>query len=197
VPALLDRPLLAPTGEAAPAWPDPVRDELAQRRRRILAAAAEAGGSVLDLGDHTALVHALETGLGPARPAGQAGGPRFDVAVSIAALVAVADLPAVLRGIDRLVDPDGRFLFVEPVSGPGLTGLLAASAGARLRPVRHQHLGRDVPLAIRQAGFIITDLERFTMSTSVWPLRSFVDGVGRPRSGFASGGSSGSGGSAR
>jgi hypothetical protein len=105
--------------------------------------------------------------------------------LSVAALVVVADLPAVLRGLAAVLDPAGRFLFVEPVVQPGWPGVVAASAGALLPAVRGQHLGRDVPLALRHAGLPVTDLERFTMPTTMWPLRSFVDGCARPRAGLA------------
>jgi SAM-dependent methyltransferase len=193
MPALTDRPLLAPTGEASPAWPAEVRAELARRRDRLTARAGEPGGRVLDLGDPDTMARVLAAGRGAERDPGLRGpnagtgadpaGPA-SVVISVAALVAVADLPLALRGVERVLDPDGRFLFVEPVTHPGWAGVLAASAGAVLAPVRTQHLGRDVPNAVRRAGLIITDLERFTMPTAVWPLRSFVDGCGRPRAGF-------------
>jgi SAM-dependent methyltransferase len=182
MPELVDRSVLAPTGEASTPWPPVVRAELLERRRRVEALPEVTGGRVLDLSEPASLHRVLAAGRGSSEDPGT---DRFDVVVSVAALVAVADLPLALRGVERVLDPDGRFLFVEPVTHPGWAGILAASAGSLLAPVRHQHLGRDVPLAVRQAGFIITDLERITMSTSVWPLRSFVDGCGRPRTGFA------------
>jgi SAM-dependent methyltransferase len=223
MPALTDRPLLAPTGEASPAWPAEVRAELARRRHRLTATAGEIGGRVLDLGDPETLTRVLAAGRSTERdprlrdPNAEAGlrgpnaepglrdpnagsglrGPNAEagaepdpsgpaaVVLSVAALVAVADLPLALRGVERVLDPDGRFLFVEPVTHPGWAGVLAASAGSVLAPVRTQHLGRDVPLAVRRSGLIITDLERFTMPTAVWPLRSFVDGCARPQAGFA------------
>ena len=181
MPELVDRSVLGPTGEASTPWPPVVRGELLERRRRVEALPEVTGGRVLDLSEPASLHRVLAAGRGPAD---EAGTDRYDVVVSVAALVAVADLPLALRGVERVLEPDGRFLFVEPVTHPGWAGILAASAGSLLGPVRHQHLGRDVPLAVRQAGFIITDLERITMSTSVWPLRSFVDGCGRPRTGF-------------
>jgi SAM-dependent methyltransferase len=195
MPALTDRPLLAPTGEASPAWPAEVRAELGRRRDRLTATAADLGGRVLDLGDPETLTRVLAAGRGTERDPGLRGpnaeagvepDPSGPVAVvlSVAALVAVADLPLALRGIERVLHPDGRFLFVEPVTHPGWGGVLAASAGSVLAPVRGQHLGRDLPLAVRRSGLIITDLERFTMPTAVWPLRSFVDGCARPRAGF-------------
>jgi SAM-dependent methyltransferase len=186
MPALTDRPLLAPTGESSPAWPAEVRAELGLRRDRLTAAVGEVGGRVLDLGDPETLARVLAAGRGLNAEAGVGADPAGPAAVvlSVAALVAVADLPLALRGVERVLDPDGRFLFVEPVTHPGWAGVLAASAGSVLAPVRRQHFGRDVPLAVRRSGLIITDLERFTMPTAVWPLRSFVDGCARPRAGF-------------
>jgi SAM-dependent methyltransferase len=196
MPDLADRPLLAPTGEAAPGspgrpgsagWPDGIRAELARRRARLTAGpVSPAGGRRLDLAEPDALASVLDAGrevTAASAPDPAAGADRFDVVLSVAALVAVADLPLALRGIRRLLEPTGRFLFVEPVVRPGWAGVLAASAGAVLAPVRGQHLGRDVPLALRHAGFVITDLERFTMPSPLWPLRSFVDGCARLRVG--------------
>jgi hypothetical protein len=106
------------------------------------------------------------------------------VVLSVAALVAVADLPAALRGAAAVLDPAGRLLFVEPVARPGWPGVVASSAGAALPAVRGQHLGRDLLVALRSAGLPVTDLERFTMPTPIWPLRSFVDGCARPAAGL-------------
>jgi cytochrome c biogenesis protein CcdA len=54
--------------------------------------------------------------------------------------------------------------------------LVGASAGALLPAVRGRHVGRDIALAVRSNGFIITDIERFAMPTSIWPLRAFAQG---------------------
>jgi SAM-dependent methyltransferase len=176
LPALMDR-VLGPPGETASSWPAAVRAELARRRARL---DASLGGDerVLDLTEWSALAAAVDAA------DGAPGDGRFDVVVSVAALVAVPDLPGVLRGVARLLAPTGRFLFVEPNARPGWTGVVASSTGAPLRPLRGQHLGRDVPAALRAGGFVITDMERFTMPTMLWPLRSFVDGLARPRAGL-------------
>jgi hypothetical protein len=50
-------------------------------------------------------------------------------------------------------------------------------------------VGRDLPLAVRAGGFVVTDLERITMPTPLWPLRWFVDACARPRAGMVAAGS--------
>jgi SAM-dependent methyltransferase len=166
VATVLLRPELA-------AWPLAVRTEL-QRRAGIIH--SRATGRVLELDDPATRELVRRKGSTLEGDAGAAADGFFDVVISIAGLVEFADLAATIRGIDRLLQPDGELLFVEPVARPGWAGLLAASAGSLLGPIRHQHLGRDVPLAIRATSFTITDIERFTMPSSVWPLRSFVQG---------------------
>jgi SAM-dependent methyltransferase len=151
-----------------PTWPSAVRQELSRRRAQALDASA---GRALDLGDHDSARLITDVGAGRREPPGG-----FDTIVSVGALVRFPDLSLAVRGIGHLLEPDGRFLFVEPVGRPRWWGVVEATAGAALAPVRDQHLGRDVPLAIRSAGFIITAIERFTMPTSVWPLRPFVHG---------------------
>jgi SAM-dependent methyltransferase len=174
VVSLLPHPA-PPPGEAHPGWPPAVRVELTGRRARL--EAETAGTRVLDLADPAA--RALVSVAGGDTP-DPAPGDRYDVVLSVCALVTMADLPEAVRGIERLLRSGGRFLFVEPVLLPRWSGVVAASFGSRLPAARDLHLGRDVPLALRAAGFLITDLERFTMPTSVWPLRPFVDGCARP-----------------
>jgi SAM-dependent methyltransferase len=177
---LVDPSLLAPSGELAPSWPPAVRDELTRRREALVSTGCGVGVRVLDLAEPAAMARVLDAGRGVGSSVGAGPGGRVDVILSVAALVAVPDLPLALRGIARLLEPDGRLRFVEPVSRPGLAGMLAATAGAALPAVRGQHLGRDLLFALRAAGLLVTDLERFTMPTLLWPLRSFVDGSARP-----------------
>jgi hypothetical protein len=153
------------------AWPLAVRTEL-QRRAGIIR--SRPGGRVLDLDDPGARELVRRKGSTLGHDAGAAAEGFFDTVISIAALVDFADLPGAIRGIDRLLQPDGELLFVEPVARPGWVGIATATVGSLLPPVRGQHLGRDVPLAVRASPFTITDIERFTMPVSLWPLRSFV-----------------------
>jgi SAM-dependent methyltransferase len=152
----------------ARAWPSAVRQELSRRRARVLDASA---GRVLDLADDDADRLVTDAAAGRREPT-----ERFDTIISVGALVRFPDLALALREVGRLLAPEGRFLFVEPVGRPGWWGVAEATAGAVLAPVRDQHLGRDVPLAVRSGGFLVTAIERFTMPTSVWPLRPFVHG---------------------
>ena len=61
----------------------------------------------------------------------------------------------------------------------GWKGLVGTSVGTHLPAVRAAHVGRDVPAAVRGSGFLICQLERFSVPTSVWPLRDFVDAYAR------------------
>jgi hypothetical protein len=153
------------------AWPLAVRTEL-QRRAGIIRSRAR--GRVLDLDDAGSLELVRRKGSTLGHDATAAAEGFFDTVISIAALVELADLPGAIRGIDRLLQPDGEFLFVEPVARPGWVGITTATLGSLLPSVHDQHLGRDVPLAVRASPFTITDIERFTMPVSLWPLRPFV-----------------------
>ncbi len=167
-------PVLMPQPAARQTWPVAVRDDLARRQATIdarLRASLPAGAAVLVLGppDADAEVHAAAV----AAPDHRA--PAYDAIVSIAALVGFADLGLALRGINRLLRPEAPFCFVEPIALPGWRGILEGTVGAHLPAVRHLHISRDVPLAVRSTGMIITDIERFTMPSAIWPLRPFVD----------------------
>lgn len=103
--------------------------------------------------------------------------PAADVA-SIGALCGEADLDAALAAVLDRVPPGGRFVFVEHVGRPGLLGDLQRAWGATVARLPWGcRVGRDVPAAVRRAGFAITDLERFTMPTPLPVLRSWVSGV--------------------
>jgi hypothetical protein len=127
--------------------------------------------TVLDLGrmtDRQLLRHAIDHGL----VADQVG--RFDAVVSVAGLARVADLGAAVDAVTRLLAPTGILMAVEPGFRPGPGALVASSVGALLPAARGVHLARDLPLTVRSAGLTVTDVERFTMPTLVWPLRPFV-----------------------
>lgn len=104
--------------------------------------------------------------------------PAADVEVSVGQLCHERDLDAALAGIFARLPDRGRLVFVEHVGRPGALGRLQASWGAAAaRFPGSCHTGRDVPAAIRRAGFEIIDLERFTMPTPVPVLRSWVSGT--------------------
>lgn len=153
------------------AWPGPVRIEL-ERRAAMIAVADPV--DALDLSDPSARQLIDELGRSSLGAVDQSDPATHEVIVSIGALTRFADLPRALHGIRRALAPGGRLHLVEPVTHPGWPGIVRASLGTTLPAVRGQHLGRDIPLALRATGFTITDLERFTMPTYQWPLRPFI-----------------------
>lgn len=178
----------APTlDRALQVWPTAVRAELARRRVQVTEAVEVIEGSegrVLDLADAGARRLVIRAAALTTAGAGQSAAETdaeaddtddaYDAVISIAGLVHFADLAAALVGIDRLLGPTGELWFVEPIARPGWRGLLGATAGALLPPVRDLHLGRNIPHAVRTTGLLITDIKRFSMPTSIWPLRPFV-----------------------
>ena len=162
---LADPPALDP---ALAAWPAEVRAELARRRQQVVEAVSRIPGTrdrVLDLSDAADRRVVLHDG---------AANDTYDTVISIAGFVHFADLGAALASIERLLAPGGELWFVEPVARPGWQGMLGSSVGALLPPLRDLHLGRDIPHAVRSTGLLITDIKRFSMPTSLWPLRPFV-----------------------
>jgi hypothetical protein len=95
--------------------------------------------------------------------------------VSVGQLVRFPDLVAALRGIDRLVVPDGRLLLVEPDGRTGLAALVADTLWARTPWVSGFHVGRDITASVRSTTFVLDDIERFTMPTAVSSLRVAVE----------------------
>ena len=162
---------------ALAAWPAEVRAELGRRRVQVVDAVSRIPGSqgrVLDLADAGDRRVVLEAGRPRAADDPDAGAGAYDAVISIAGFVHLADLAAALAGIDRLLAPAGELWFVEPVARPGWQGMLGSSVGAVLPPLRDLHLGRDIPHAVRSTGLLITDIKRFSMPTSLWPIRPFV-----------------------
>lgn len=139
----------------------------------MVAAAGQGDGSqVLDLGraDHRhVLRHALNHGL----TADQVG--RYDAVITVAGLARLPDLGAAVSVVADMLAPHGILMAVEPGFRPGALAMVAASAGALLPAARGVHLARDLPATVRSAGLTVTDVERFTMPTLIWPLRPFVE----------------------
>jgi hypothetical protein len=104
--------------------------------------------------------------------------PGGGTVVLVGELCHAGDLGAELARLRDELGPDGRLVFVEHVGRPGPLGALQASWGdVAARFPWGCHTGRDIPAALRRAGFFISDLERFTMPTPVPVLRSWVSGV--------------------
>jgi hypothetical protein len=166
------------------AWPAPLVAVILTRRRALL---DDATGDVLDLAAPAAraLVRDaafLATGQPRTGESGELASPAvvpqpgsFGTIVSVAGLVHFADLPLALKGITYLLHPQGELRMLEPIGRPGLAALLLASLDAGLcrwhSPTHGLHINRDVPAAVRAEGLTISDIERFAMPTSTWPLR--------------------------
>jgi hypothetical protein len=158
---------------AAPLRLPPAVAAVVAGRRRELVASAE--GRVLDLdqaGAREALAAAMATGVD--------GASRYDTVLSTVQLARVADLHAALVAVAQLLAPDGRLLLLEPTARPARGGLLLGSAWARHPAVAGRHVNRDVTDALRHTPLSFCDLERITMPTRIWPLRSFVALSARP-----------------
>lgn len=106
---------------------------------------------------------------------------RVDHIVTAAWLASVDDVAA---EVDRLVghlDDEGWLHVIEPTLAVGTVGRaqrLAATVG-------HQRTGwwidRDLPAAIRRAGLVITDLERFSMPVPSPVLQPWIAARARRR----------------
>lgn len=147
--------------------PRPVADRLTTRRAALL---ARAHGRTLDLCTEAARALVSDSIGGSPRSRSD----RYDTVVSVCALAAFADLPAAVAGIAALLDHDGCLLAVEPVATPGPAGVIAASLWDGWAVRRGLNLSRDVPAALRAAGFTLTDVDRFEAPTLVAPLRRFA-----------------------
>ena len=103
-----------------------------------------------------------------------------DTVVCTFALCRVTDLAGAFAAIARTLAPDGRVLFLEHVLGAGVHAPMQRVAGAvwpRLfsgcRP------DRDTVAAMRDAGFVVTDLERFQLRLAPPVVSPAVQGVAR------------------
>jgi hypothetical protein len=107
-----------------------------------------------------------------AAPTPPSGG--WPAIVTVLALAGRPDLVGSLRQLDAVLAPGGALWLLEPTSAPGMLATLATTLWPPVPARRGLHLGRDVPAAVRAAGFAITDIERCTMPTTHRPLRPFV-----------------------
>jgi SAM-dependent methyltransferase len=93
-----------------------------------------------------------------------------DMVISTLVLCSVDDLPAVLGEVRRVLKPGGRFLFLEHVAAPRGTWLRRFQQcikpawrllGDGCRP------DRDIPAALRAAGFTHVDMDCFRIPAPV------------------------------
>jgi hypothetical protein len=145
--------------------------QVERRRAALVVGAAE---PVLDLRDPggDAELRAAMAGR-PTHPGGYA------TVVSATDLIRYPDLLAAVAGLARCLAPDGEIRFVEPVQQPGALGTILGTVWSARPAVAGLHLQRDLAATLRAAGFTVTDIERFTVPTSVWPLRHFAVGAAR------------------
>lgn len=110
----------------------------------------------------------------------------FDSIVSLIRMPLIADLDRMIRTVDELMAPDGRFLMLEPVRRSGRLGRMVALTGSLMRATGGLHLDRDIPARLRAEGMTVTDLDRFDVPTVSAPLRPFIEAsarraIGRPK----------------
>jgi SAM-dependent methyltransferase len=187
----------------------PVQGGLGDRRRRLLASARgrvlEIGGgygrNLLHYPSHVESVTFVEPD--PAQRAGlldrvaaapvrvevhEAGVDEldsiapatFDTVVCTLVLCTIDDLDGALGAIKRRVAPNGRLLFLEHVRGGGVASVVQRLA----RPLWQQVFAgcrpdRDTVAAVRDAGFLITDLERFSMGFVAPVISPAVQGIAK------------------
>ena len=172
------------------ALPPVARTVLREQRRRLL---VRATGRVLDLGDGTEpdllknadevvrARSAASVALGDEPGTEHAADGSYDAVVSVLHLAVVPDLPTELAAVRRLLAPEGRLLFLEPVRRPGFGHRLRSAASPMVRLVSGWEIDRDLPLAIRANHLTIVDIERINMPPVVWPIRTFILGAATRR----------------
>ncbi len=105
-----------------------------------------------------------------------------DSVVSTLVLCSVHDPAASLREIRRILQPDGRFLFIEHVRSPDESFAAKQDRGDRWwgKIAGGCHPNRETGAAIRSAGFDIDDgMETFDLK-GAWLTRPFIMGVAMP-----------------
>jgi SAM-dependent methyltransferase len=100
-----------------------------------------------------------------------------DSVISVLTLCSVDDLDGTLCQIHRVLRPGGQFLFLEHVPDWPGARRPADLVGPTWRLMGGCDARRDIPEAVRRAGLILGDLERFTVPTFAVPLRHFVAGA--------------------
>ncbi|MGY6499817.1 MAG: hypothetical protein ACXIVQ_02815 [Acidimicrobiales bacterium] len=134
----------------------PLVDELRRRRDAVVAGL---DGDVLVLSGPPAAAPPSE----PARP---------DHVVTAGWLAATTDLDAAVVALAARLGPDGWLHVVEPTAVPGREPRT---------PLHGWRLDRDLPASLRRHGFVVTDLERFSMPDTTPTLRPWVQGRARLR----------------
>ncbi len=104
----------------------------------------------------------------------------FDTVVCTFVLCTAPDPHATLGRLHRLLRPGGRLLFLEHVQSGGLRGTMQAVAShAWQRMFGGCHPDRDSVVNIQSAGFVVTDLTRFSIRLAAPVVRPAVHGIAR------------------
>jgi SAM-dependent methyltransferase len=104
----------------------------------------------------------------------------FDAVVCTLVLCTVPDLDAAMARIRSLLRPTGQLLFLEHVRAPGGRGRVQrAVTPLWKRAVPGCHLDRDPIAAMRRAGFLVTDCERFQLPLGNTLVGAAVQGAAR------------------
>ncbi|MWB96991.1 class I SAM-dependent methyltransferase [Agromyces seonyuensis] len=105
-----------------------------------------------------------------------------DAVISSLVLCSVADPAAALAEIRRILRPGGTFRFVEHVAAPPGTATRALQRALR-RPWAWAFEGcsceRDLEGLLRQAGFVLDDLERYRIRTPFVTFNTQIAGIAR------------------
>lgn len=102
--------------------------------------------------------------------------------VTVGAFCAEGDLDRAVAIAHRVLEPNGRLVFLEHVGRPGVVGTVQRLVDPLWSSVPAGcHVDHDLPAALRRGGFLVSDLERFTMPSAVPLLRPWVQGVARSR----------------
>jgi SAM-dependent methyltransferase len=104
--------------------------------------------------------------------------PPYDTAVCCLVLCTVPDLPGAAGRLITALAPGGRLLFLEHLRSPGWRGRAQHTVTPIWsRVVPGCHLDRDVLGALRAAGFVVTDADRFRVPQSGGVLHDLVQGT--------------------
>lgn len=89
-----------------------------------------------------------------------------DACVSSFVLCSVGDIEQALREIRRVLRPDGALIFAEHVAAEhgSWTHWLQRAANVVIRPFDGCNATRDTESHVREAGFALDDLQRFTVA---------------------------------
>ena len=107
----------------------------------------------------------------------------FDTVVTTLTLCSIDDVMAALAEMRRVLKPDGQFLFFEHGRSDDAN---VAARQDRFNPLQKVigagcNMNRPIDALIRQAGFEVSELERFVMPHSPRILAEMYRGIAVPQ----------------